>query len=138
MRIEKTEYVTLATGLYPATVESVTETEGKFGSQLEWDFQIDNSDVKRRGWCSTVLSPKSKLTKWTRALLGGVPNGIETGDFIGRRCRLSILTKTGDDGTEYNRIDEVLPLQAAPAPMPMPMQEANAPMPPMPEGELEF
>lgn len=142
MKIEKTVYVTLDTGTYDATVEAVSESEGNYGPQLVWDFQLDNMDVKKRAWSSQVMSPKSKLTRWTRALLGGVPDEIETGHFIGRRCKLSILTKTGDDGEPFNRVDEVLPLRAAPmptaAPVPMPLQEANAPMPPMPEGETEF
>ena len=71
------------------------------------------------------MSPKSKLFAWSRALLGDVPDTLDTDDLIGLPCRLSIVLKTKDDGSEYNKVDAVL--------APKPGQKKR----PMPEPETE-
>lgn len=125
MKIEKREYVVLDTGTYPATVESITTTTGQFGEQLQWDFKLLDDGSSQRAWCSTSLTPKSKLFAWSRALLGEVPDTLDTDSLIGLPCRLSILLKTKDDGSEFNKVDAVLP--------PKPNQKRR----PMPEPETE-
>ena len=107
MKIEKREYTVLDTGTYAATVASSTTTTGQFGEQLQWDFKLDDGS-SQRAWCSTSLTPKSKLFLWTKALLGDVPDTLETDALIGLPCRLSILSKAKEDGTEFNKVDQVL------------------------------
>ena len=107
MKIEKREYTVLDTGTYAATVASITTTTGQFGEQLQWDFKLDDGS-SQRAWCSTSLTPKSKLFLWTKALLGDVPDTLETDALIGLPCRLSILSKAKEDGTEFNKVDQVL------------------------------
>ena len=126
MRIEKTEYVVLDTGTYAATVSAITPADGKFGPQLEWMFRLDDGSPMK-AWTSTSLSAKSKLGLWTRAILGDIPEMLDTEDLVGRPCRLSVLIKVGDDGNEYNRVDAVLAPRAGQkarlAPEPEPVEE---------------
>ena len=124
MKIQKTEYVTLDAGTYTATVASVVPAEGQFGPQLEWQFQIEDGTTFK-SWCSQSLSPKSKLYSWARALLGGeVPETLDTDDLIGKPCRISLLLRPRDDGTEYNKVDAVLAPKPGQKARPMPEPEA--------------
>lgn len=107
MRIEKTVYEVLDTGTYPATVKEITEAEGQFGPQLKWVFDLGEGRVLS-GWTSQALSDKSKLGQWSRAILGEIPEDLDTEALVGRACRLSVVIKTKDDGSEFNRIDSVL------------------------------
>ncbi len=127
MIIEKTVYTVLDTGVYPATVESIEETTGQFGPQLKVKFDLGN-DNSLSAWTSQALSDKSKLGQWTKAILGAIPETLDTSTLIGKPCRLSVVLKAKDDGTEYNRIDAVLaPKAAAPkGPKPQPQPEAVA------------
>ena len=67
------------------------------------------------GWASATFSNKSKLYRWTRAGFGGQPIPREysftPGDLVGRKVRLTVLVKVRDDGEEYNKVEEVLPLR---------------------------
>lgn len=127
MIIEKTIYTVLDTGVYPATVDSIEEATGQFGPQLKIKFDLGNNNYLT-AWTSQSLSDKSKLGQWTKAILGGLPDSLDTNALIGKPCRLSVVIKARDDGTEYNRIDAVLaPKAAAPkSPKPMPQPEAVA------------
>jgi hypothetical protein len=107
MKIEKREYTVLDTGTYAATVASIVTTTGQFGEQLQWDFKLDDGS-SQRAWCSMSLTPKSKLFLWSKALLGDVPDTLDTDALIGLPCRLSILSKAKEDGTEFNKVDQVL------------------------------
>jgi hypothetical protein len=128
--IEKTIYTVLETGVYPATVESIEETSGQFGPQLKVKFDL-GGDNHISAWASQALGEKSKLGKWTRAILGNIPETLDTASLIGKPCRLSVTVKTRDDGTEYNRVDEVLAPKAAtpkgpkPQPQPEPVAEGQ-------------
>jgi hypothetical protein len=126
MKIDKTEYVVLDTGTYAATVNHIEKVEGKFGDQLQWDFLLSDGGATQRSWCSMALSPKSKLFAWTKAILGEVPEQLETDAFLGMPCRLTIVVKAREDGTEYNKVDAVL--------APKPTQKKRAmPMPELPD-----
>jgi len=127
MIIEKTTYTVLDTGVYPATVDSIEEATGQYGPQLRVRFDLGNGTYLS-AWASQALSDKSKLGKWTKAILGNIPSALDTSTLIGKPCRLSVAIKTRDDGSEYNRIDEVLaPKAAAPkGPKPTPQPEAVA------------
>lgn len=126
MKIEKREYTVLETGTYAATVASVTPATGQFGEQLQWEFKLEDGS-SQRAWCSTSLTPKSKLFAWTKALLGEVPDLLDTDDLIGKPCRLSLLAKTKEDGSEFNKVDAVLVPRAGQRARPLPLpQEVEA------------
>lgn len=122
MKIEKKEYVVLDTGTYTATVASIEQTDGQYGPQLQWDFRLEDGS-SQRAWCSQSLTPKSKLFAWAKALLGEVPDSIDTDDLLGLPCRLSIVMRTREDGSETNKVDNVLAPKAGQKRRPMPEPE---------------
>lgn len=130
MKIEKREYQVLDTGTYAATVASIVTTTGQFGEQLQWDFKLEDGSMQR-AWCSMSLTPKSKLFLWTKALLGEVPDELETDKLLGMPCRLAIIAKTKEDGTEFNKVDGILAPKAGQKkrPVPEPIEEESEPIP---------
>ena len=124
MKIEKTVYETLETGTYAATVVSIALVEGQFGPQLEWMFALDG-DNTMKAWCSKNYSGKSKLTRWAAALLGQAPELLDTDDLIGKPCRLSIVLKAREDGSEFNKVDEVLAPRPGQKAKPLPEKDAD-------------
>ena len=125
MLVQKTEYETLDTGVYPATIRDIQITDGKFGPQLQWDFDLVGGG-SQRGWSGTTMSGKSKLGKWVMALLGNIPDELDTDHLVGKPCRLSLTVKTTDDGTEFNRVDNVLAPRATKTQKPQPEPEPEA------------
>lgn len=123
MKLHKSEFVVLDTGTYAATVKGIEETTGQFGPQLQWEFLLDDGSSTLRTWSSQSLSAKSKLGRWTRAILGDIPEELDTQDLIGKPCRLSVVIKAREDGSETNRIDEVLAPRAGQKARPMPEPE---------------
>lgn len=124
MKIKQTVYEVLDTGTYPATVSAIDADEGKFGAQLKWSFRLEDGSTQM-AWTSQSYSNKSKLCAWTRAILGEPPDPLDTDDLIGRPCRLSLVVKTRDDGTEFNRVDSVLAPKAGQKRRPAPEPEAE-------------
>ena len=116
MHIPKTERVVLEAGTYPATVRKIEIAEGKYGTQLQWDFEIVGADAdtgQQRAWSSMTMTEKNKTGRWVAAILGSVPEELDTDDLWGKPCRISLTVKTGADGTEFNRVDEVFKAAAA-------------------------
>lgn len=129
MKITKRDYVVLDTGTYAATIKDIEPSEatfdGKTTPRLTWKFLLEDG-TEQWGFTGIYLGgPKANLTKWVRNLLGEIPDELDTSDLIGKPCRLSIVVRTKDDGTEANKVDNVLP--------PRPGQKAR----PMPEPETE-
>lgn len=111
-KMTKKEYVVLETGTYPARVKSVEQEDGKFGEQAKFVFELDDSDEQTlTAWASATYSVKTKLGRWVSVLLGGMPDEFDTDLLIDRPCRITVLLKTKDDGTQYNRVDDVLPVK---------------------------
>ena len=114
MLIPKTEFVALDPGVYPATVRKVELTDGKFGPQLQLDFDIVGADPsqggQQRAWMGTTMTEGNKTGKWVKAILGvnEVPEELNTDDLWGKPVRLSLTITTKTDGTEYNKVADVL------------------------------
>jgi hypothetical protein len=109
MIIERTVYEVLETGTYTARVTEVRPEEGKFGPQLKLRFALD-SGATLTAWASEKLTDKTKLGRWVTAILGAMPDNLDTDALVGRDCRVKIGVKTRDDNSEYNRVEDVLPL----------------------------
>ena len=116
IKIEQTIYEPVPTGRYSAKIVDIEETEGQFGPQLKFTFELPpDEDGENRtifGWCSKKFSSKSKLYGWTRAALGG--NSIDrsymfnSDDLIGRKVTLSVTEEQGELGI-VNKISSVIP-----------------------------
>ena len=73
IKISQSIYELLPTGEYPAVIQDIELSDGKFGQQLRWKFALKGRYDGRilTGWTSPALSPNSKLFSWMRAALGG-------------------------------------------------------------------
>jgi len=122
IQIEQEVYETLPVGEYVATISDIEPTDGLYGQQLKFTFTITEPEERAGrdllGWCNAKFSRQSKLFKWTKAAFGGGPidtrYNFDSSHIVGNRVRLVVVIKTNDNG-EYNKVEEVLPVQAQPA-----------------------
>lgn len=128
------EYDVIKPGLYPFAVESIDDDEGQFGPQLKWIFAMGGKAEGKKlfGWCSPVLTPKSKLYAWLQAIVPGVQIGkgfeLDVADLVGRGGRMVVGVKQANDGIERNTIESMLPLDEEDE-ADEPEQEARGPAP---------
>jgi hypothetical protein len=107
----------LPTGEYTARLIEIAESEGRFGTQLRWTLEIaDGEHAGRRliAFSSLNTNPQAKLVRWASALLGrALQHGetLDTEQLIGRLCRAVVVKRT-DNGREFSRIEELLPLRS--------------------------
>ena len=124
MILPRTTYDALEPGEYVATVQRIEEQDGQYGLQLKWTFSLDAPGADYDGrhvlaWCSPSFTAKAKLGRWARALLGSQVDDIDELDtqlLIGQPCRLVLSSGVGTDGTERNKVTEVLAPRRAAAP----------------------
>ncbi|MBN1890347.1 MAG: hypothetical protein JW850_20300 [Thermoflexales bacterium] len=122
--IEQKQYVLLPTGEYNAVITDLEETSGEYGPQVKVKFTLTDPDQagnELTAWASATFTPKSKLYGWTRAAFGAdIPKtyNFNSDDLINRPVRLVVIRKTKDDGSEFNRVDGVLPAPVTAAPVP--------------------
>lgn len=126
------DFEVIEAGIYAAEVDSVTpeDPNPRFEDsrpQLKFIFNVtepDLADAKVFAWTGQTYGPKSKLRPWLAALVPDFDpdrDELETDDLVGKRCRIVVTVKKGEDGKERNRVAEVLPSesrrrgQAAPA-----------------------
>jgi hypothetical protein len=127
--IEQTKHVVLPVGEYPAIVADIEEVDGQFGPQLKFTFNLLGEHVGTllTGWCSKSFNVKSKLYQWTQAMFGGkdIPEewAFDSDTVLKRKVILAVIKRVGEDKSEYNKIDAVLPLK----------KKAVAPPPPVPD-----
>ena len=116
-------FETVDAGMYPARVADVVwDEDGQFGPQVKAIFELTEEEVAGKtlvGWASAKLSPKSKLYGWVSALLfrgKGIPEGypaVDTDTLKGLECILVVGVEKKPDGSEYNRVKDVLPMKSA-------------------------
>jgi hypothetical protein len=120
MKLEQTVYETVPAGRYAARVQKIESDQGQWGTFLKIVFELD-SGVTVVGAASAKFSNRSKLYRWTKALLGGkpIPKGwdLDTDVLVGRCCEIVVDLAQNGDG-EFNRIDAVLPAARTAAPAP--------------------
>ena len=119
--IEQTTWEVIPMGEYPAVIADVRLTDGMFGQQCEFVFCLEGGDFDGsfvKAWTSAKFSIKSKLFRWAEAAFGGaeIPPeyNLDTADLAGRRVNLRVTIKSKDDGTEFNKVDDVRPYRAVP------------------------
>lgn len=132
MIIEQTRFELLPVGEYVAEVTAVDPEEGMYGPQLKFTFTTrggEHEGQQLAAWTSARFSPKTKLYAWAKAAFNAaIPADyhLNTDDLLGRRVNLTVVIKTKEDGTEFNRIEDVRPYQpkrpvTAPPPSPAPL-----------------
>lgn len=129
--------VVLEAGEYQGIVRKVAEQNGKFGPQLVWQIEIVSQTGEITGltvqsWTGTDLTPKSRLHRWAVALLGpgwDDAAGLDTSWLLNRSCRALLTVALGNDGTERNKVTDLLPTRAQAAPRPAAPAAMVAPRP---------
>jgi hypothetical protein len=120
----------MPTADYVAKISEITSVEGKFGPQLRWRFDVtDPAEFAGQtvtGWCSDVITQKSKAYLWIRAAQGGQDidwnQPFDFDDLIGRSVSLSLtISVSKESGNEFNKIESVRPYR--------PARRATAPKP---------
>lgn len=116
MKIEQEHYEVLDTGDYLASVDKVEAEEGQYGPQLKFTFKLEEQDRTLTGWANQKFSNRSKLYKWTKALLykgAAIPRdyNLNTLDLVGKVGLLTVTKEARDDGSEYNKIEGILPAE---------------------------
>ncbi len=113
--IKQTHFEALPVGEYQANIGAAALEEGQFGTQVKFRFDLTTAGFEDRsvtGWASATFSPKSKLFRWAAAAFGrDIPADYDLNldHLLDRPVTLVLVTKTGDDGREFNKIHEVKP-----------------------------
>lgn len=140
-----TEFTGTPVGLYVCEVtgidEWISETPSIYGNdspQAKWLFtirQIIDSDADEPdmligqdiwGFSTVSMGRKAKMRQWVEQILGRSileDEEIEDDDLIGRRCKVSIVKHTRQDGTETTKIGAVQTYRAKTKAAAKPVQE---------------
>lgn len=113
-KLKQTFVRTYPVGEYVARIGNITTKPGDFGPQFQLPFhltQMDPDSSPVLGWCSQTFSNKSKLYAWTKAAFGGgeIPReyNLDTDDLVNKLVLITLVIRTRDDGTQFNRIDSL-------------------------------
>jgi hypothetical protein len=113
IKIEQTTYEAVPTGEYKAVITEISQTEGKFGPQLQIKSEISAGPYAGNVllcWVSPKFSPKSRLYEWVEAALAmPVPKSytFDSDDLIGREVIATLVVRELESGGEVNRVDRV-------------------------------
>jgi hypothetical protein len=104
----------LGTGEYLVELTAIELVDGQYGKQLKWTFLVPDHKRTLVAYSSFSASLNSKCMKWASALLNRAIEPNEQVDFeklVGRTAIAVVVRKQKDDGSEYNRIDNLLPIR---------------------------
>ena len=126
-----TDYEVMPLGSYPAACKSAEFVEGQYGEQIEFKFELTGGEHDGRmltAWASATFSQRSKLYRWARSVFGDGVTGSSWApeQMVGMNLLLDVVIKRKDDGSEYNRVEE---LRAAPQPVMVAAGAADIPEP---------
>ena len=116
MKVKIEAFETYPAGVYPVTVrEIVLDADSPYGAQFRFKFELGGAlnGKTLTGWCKQSGSVKSKFYEWYGALTGATPKPgeeVDTDLLIGRMAQAVIKIKTGEDGTQKNTLDSLLPV----------------------------
>ena len=108
----------LEPGVYPAVVKEVEPDESTFSNDgsVKFTFTVADSDQEPWAWSSQILSPASKLWRWSRILTSESPikgEDYPLDNLVGRHCRLEIGTRLDAKGEERSAVLDILPANGA-------------------------
>jgi len=106
----------LPTGEYPVELTAIELTTGQYGDQLRWTFHVLDKGRNLVAYSTFSPSLASKCMRWAGALLGRPIQANEQVDFealVGKTAVAVVVKKRKDDGTEFNAVDDLLPIMSA-------------------------
>lgn len=127
---------------YDGTVVDIQDLpDGTFGPGLKWIINLDGevdaiSGQPRDTWafCSQTLSPRSKLFKWAKGILGeaAMPapgQSFDLGQLVGQRVKVMFEHVPGTDDTGAPQVKEKVTVIKTAGPVAPVVQAAVAPVP---------
>jgi hypothetical protein len=99
----------LPAGVYAATLAGVQEDDSQHGKVLKWDWRTDDGGIV--GLTSTKLNEKSKFGQIVAALVGSIPDNLNTDALLGRSCTI-VVKQDGD----FTKVTDWLPTGQKPDP----------------------
>lgn len=95
-------------------------------AQWEWIFELADPEyeaLRLSSYTNRSLHPKSNGFRFLLPLLGRAPEpgeDITITDLVGRPCKITVKIRQKKDGSEYNKITDVLAPRGKRQPMPLP------------------
>jgi hypothetical protein len=112
--IKAQSYEPLSTGEYAVELTAIELVDTPYGKQLKWTFSVPDEGRYLVGYSSLSASVKSKCMRWASALMNRTIQADEEVNFeklVGKYATAVVVRKRKEDGTEYNSIDDLLPLR---------------------------
>ena len=113
-KLDYTEYEPLPEGTYDATLKNIEPgDDSQYGPTMRWTFAL-NGDLpvsEITAVKSAKFSNRSDNYKWALRLGHPAKTSLSSENvkgLIGRPCQLSIIVESGEDDTQFNRIESVL------------------------------
>lgn len=141
--IPKQTFRLIPQGTYRGIIDSLEKVQGRFGDQIQFKIRIntdgveglEGEEVTLTAWASAKYGEKTKLYKWNRAALG--PDFDPNADFSAvamkeKRVLVVIETRISSDGSEFNRVSDLLAAPRVKKPQPVAAQ-AEVAAPPQPK-----
>jgi hypothetical protein len=108
----------LPTGEYRVELTAIELSSGQYGEQLKWTFSVPDKGRNLVAYSTLSASLASKCMRWAGALLGRPIQPKEQVDFealVGKTAIAVVVKQRKDDGREFNKVDDLLPLRTATA-----------------------
>jgi len=105
----------LPTGEYTVELTAIELSTGQYGDQLRWTFHVPDKGRNLVAYSSLSASLASKCMRWAGALLGRPIQPNEQVDFealVGKTAVAVVVKKRKDDGTEFNAVEDLLPIMS--------------------------
>lgn len=118
LTVTKSEYKAIPGGLYFADIEELEDTEGKYGPQLQFNLRIAGGEQdghELRAWANPTLSTRSKLYRWLDQMNFDLSVGatVDLDRLVGQRVLIKVENSERDDGSEYNKVTELMSTDVA-------------------------
>lgn len=146
LTVKKSEYKAIDGGLYFADIEELEDVDGKYGPQLQFNLTIvggEQDGHTLRAWANPTLSTRSKLYRWLDQLKFelGLGATIDLDTLVGQRILIKVEKNERDDGSEYNKVTELMSTDVAQQlqqPAQQPEKEPEPELPPEPNGDVDL
>ena len=108
--------ITVADGIYPATLSKVSQFSNAYGERIGFEFTLNDGNKVIRS-TNTVLSEKSKLAEVITGLMGKrltntqIEQGIDLDTLIGTECMLLVVNGASKNGIVYSNVERIYQAQ---------------------------
>lgn len=108
MKMTKKTYETHPAGTFVAAIAGIYEDDSQYGPIFKVRFQTEEGEVTGR--TSQTLSDKSKFGKIVCAVLGAIPDDLDTDELIGESLIITVEHKEGAEGGVFANVTNTVAL----------------------------